>query len=47
MQAKIKLPSHFKVLVDLFQKVQWSQFLLQQGPVYDVKVPISDGYSTI
>ena len=27
--------------------VQWLQLLLQQGPVYEVKVPISDGYSTI
>ena len=27
--------------------LQWWQLLLQQGPVYEVIVPISDGYSTI
>ena len=27
--------------------VHWSQLLLQQGPVYEVKVPTSDGCSTI
>ena len=29
------------------QKVQWLQFLLQQSPVYEAKVPISDEHSTI
>ena len=27
--------------------IQWCQLLLQQGPVYEVKVTTSDGYSTI
>ena len=27
--------------------IQWWQLLLQQGPVYDVKVPTSDGYNTV
>ena len=28
-------------------KLQWSQFLLQQGPFYEAKVPISDEHNTI
>ena len=27
--------------------IQWCQLLLQQGPVYEVKVPTLDGSSTI